>query len=57
MEEKLKFFDGFAEESKPVGNCCKCGEKACVRSYGGEAGDYCFDCHFEMLKRINGINK
>lgn len=53
MEDKLRFFEGFADEEKPLENCCKCGEKACVRSYGGEKGDYCFNCHFEMLKRIN----
>jgi hypothetical protein len=34
---------------------CKCGKKASVRSYGGETGDYCFDCYFEMLRRINNM--
>jgi hypothetical protein len=55
MKDKLKFFDGLAREVEPLGNCCTCGKEAHVRIYGGEPGDYCSDCAFEMLKRINGM--
>lgn len=34
---------------------CNCDNKATVKSLGGEAGDCCWDCYFEMLKRINKI--
>ncbi|WP_169911319.1 hypothetical protein [Evansella clarkii] len=38
-----------------MGSCCQCEKSAVVRSYGGEPGDYCSDCHIDMLNRINDI--
>jgi hypothetical protein len=51
--EKESIIKAIIDEEE-MGNC-KCGKKASVRSYGGEPGDYCFECSFEMLKRINGM--
>jgi hypothetical protein len=53
--ERSGLIKAILEEEKPIETCCKCGKKAHLRSYGGETGDYCFDCHYEMLMRINGM--
>lgn len=53
MSSNFGFLEAIFDDCEPIENCFKCGKKALIRSYGGESGDYCFDCHFEMVERIN----
>jgi hypothetical protein len=54
MNDEIGMVKAILDDDKEMG-LCLCGKKATVRSYGGEPGDYCFECSFEMLKRINGM--